>query len=730
MLKRPTNLLARRDPCRVIFTAVIGAISLVATSVSGIAWAVTDFTANNGATWRFHDAGPSGLDTGSIRSIGNTLVDGFGNIFVEASAAVDEPFNGQMMRGFGLRLTGRDTLSSTNSVSLGGLLVARTIMFDQGEGTARFFDSFANTTGQPVSVAVSFGGALGYGGNGSATQSPITATSSGDANVSSADSWTVSATSAASRRPIGTVMGSPAPFSGALAGTGNQERNPFATPMATSGHEANFHGYIHRFTVPAGQTRSLAQFVHAGAPGDSAGVQSYLASAAGSPNFAGLNRAELCSLANWDLAALAGAPSCGSAVSLPMPAPVAAREPVTTSPYDVTGQTIADLQADMEAGITTSEEITQAYLDRIAVYDSGPFAFHAWITVASDALAQARAADAARAAGQTGDLLGIPVGIKDLYDTADMPTTGGTKALEGWRPHADSTAVARLRQAGAVILGKTNLSEFANSGSYSESGYGQVWNGLYPSKTSFGSSGGSAVAVATSMAAGTMGTQTGVSLYAPSTGASLTTFRGTDGMTSCAGVMPLTWGQDHCGPIAKTVTDLSYILNAVTGTDPLDIFTVRAAADSRRPADWTAALRTTALAGKRVGFIPGSFTSAFADDGTGEAVMAHFADLEAAGATMVSMNPPPGGGSSPGGSRSIEGWAQYIDLQEDFPFADGNGVLASPKVLAWNQRSSAGTTARMTAAQIDARFGWGTGANAQQLTAAQPAGIAGTATGG
>ena len=150
--------------------------------------------------------------------------------------------------------------------------------------------------------------------------------------------------------------------------------------------------------------------------------------------------------------------------------------------------------ADMAAGLTTSVAITRAYLDRIAAYDEGPFGFHAYITVAKDALAQAAAADARRAAGEKGDLLGIPVNVKDLYDTKDMPTTDGTLALEGWQPKRDAFQVEKLRAAGAIILGKGNLSEFANSGSYSESGYGMVWNAFKPSKTSLGSSGGPAVA--------------------------------------------------------------------------------------------------------------------------------------------------------------------------------------------------------------------------------------------
>ena len=193
---------------------------------------------------------------------------------------------------------------------------------------------------------------------------------------------------------------------------------------------------------------------------------------------------------------------------------------------------------------------------------------------------------------------GEPIALKDLYDTKDMPTSGGTLALKDWEPKRDAWQVEKLREAGAVIIGKANLSEFANSGSFSESGFEQTWNALYPSKTSFGSSGGSATAVAADLAAAAMGTQTGVSLYAPSTGASLTTFRGTDGLTSTNGVMPLTWATDYAGPIAKSVTDVASMLDATatqaTGNNPEDLLTSRVD-NSKRPVEWKSALKADAL---------------------------------------------------------------------------------------------------------------------------------------
>ncbi|WP_050180627.1 amidase [Domibacillus robiginosus] len=659
--------------------------------------AVTNVPASNNATWQIQDAAPPGLDTGSIRALSQSQVQGFGNIFVKVSTTPEPRLNGEMMRGFGLQFDGKDTFETTQAVNLGGIHITREVKVATGSNWTRFFDTFTNTSKKAVIVDVSFGGALGYGAG--SNHAAIKSTSDGNQNIDKDDTWSLMATSDTRQRPVGVVIGK----SGSLERMGNQERNPFDTPMAESGNESNFFGFVDSLTIKPGETKSLARFVLAGTTGATAEEKAVkeLISLSSNPDFSDLSTEEICSLDNWNVSKLSGleAKACPSVNHLNTPPPGKTVEPYTTSRYDVVNKSIAEMQRDMEKGVTTSEEITRAYLDRIAVYDSGQFGFNAFIHVADDAIKQAKAADRARKKGENGELLGIPIAIKDLFDTKDMPTTGGTLALEGWQPDSDAYQVAKLRESGAVLIGKTNLSEFANSGGYSESGWGQVWNALYPSKTSFGSSGGSAVAVAASMAAGSLGTQTGVSLYAPSVGASLTTFRGTDGMASTSGVIPLTWGQDYAGPIARTVTDLAYLLNATTGTDPLDMLTTEA--DSHRPDDWTAYLDENSLAGKRIGYIPSSFVSSYADDGTGEAAMEHFADIEAAGGTMVEMKSPPGGGSSPGGSRNIEGWARYIELHNDFPYKDGNTVLASPRVLPYNQQQLRDTP-RMTSSQVDA----------------------------
>ena len=342
--------------------------------------------------------------------------------------------------------------------------------------------------------------------------------------------------------------------------------------------------------------------------------------------------------------------------------------------YDVVEKTIAQLRAHMEAGIVTSREITQAYLDRIEFYDRGQFGFNAYEIVADDAIQQAVAADAARKRGRSGPLLGIPIAVKNLFDTFDMPTTNGSFTFEGFLPARDGFQVARLREAGAVIIGKAALEEYATSGHYSNDAWGQVWNVFNPSKSALASSGGSASALAASMAAAALGSQTGDSLYAPASGASLVTLRGTDGLESGTGVMPLVWLTDFGGAMTRSVSDLADMLNIVTAVDPDDPET--SAPGRRVPADWRSTLDANALRDKRIGYIPSTWVDPFGTTGTTDAEKVALKFIEEAGATIVEMGTTVGGTDTPpappaptfekrdggsGGNIRAEGWRQYID---------------------------------------------------------------------
>ena len=664
------------------------------------ATAVTDVTTPGGASFTIHDAYRPGLDTGSIRSLSGSRVEGFGNVFLDVDGG-EGRMNGQMLRGFGI--TADDGgFESTRSVLLDGVQVARTL--DVVGESLRFLDTFTNTTGGPLTVDVSFGGSLGSGtGRNAGT---IVDTSDGATTLEIEDVWLTSAPAGDGVRPVGIVVGH------GVDALGDQQAGPFTAPYEPTGSRANHPGFVHSLTIAPGESQSLLSYVVAGS--DEAGALDALTATtrtlAEEPDVDGLDQPALCSVVNFDLSDDA---ACATAGLLAQPTAelttLASEAASTTAGYDVTGATIAQLQADLRAGRTTSVELTRAYLDRIEAYDDGALGFRSFITVADDALEQAAAADAARAAGADSDLLGIPVALKDLYDTADMPTTGGTLALEGYRPAADAWQVARLREAGAVMIGKTNLSEFANSGSMSESGFMQTWNALYPSKTSHGSSGGSGTAVAADLAAAAMGSQTGVSLYAPSTSAGLATFRGTDGLSSTSGVMPLTWAQDYAGPMAKTVTDLAFLLDATstrsTGNNPDDLLTARVD-NTLRPESFTAGLDDGALDGAVLGVIPGSFVStAISGDPTGPAARESLELLAAqAGATVVEIPEPPSFERAPGGNRGAEGWERYIAEQTAFPYADGDELLSSPLVLPYNQRER--DTEPMTDEEVEAYLDW------------------------
>jgi amidase len=696
--------------------------SLAASAVTMIigaapASAISTYTAADGVAWTVNDSRRPGLDTGSIRNIAGSRAEAMGSLFVHVDSSPAPRMNDQMLRGFGLEPTGTGSYVSTQSVRLGDVLVTRKLDLTSTSGTASFFDTFTNTSTKPLTLDASFGGSLGYGDPATTptTAGTVSATSSGDAAIDSSDTWASATTqsvtnrdgSVTAYRPTGIVTGD------GVTHVGNQQLDPFTSTYSTTGSASNNPGFVHELTLQPGETASLLQYVVTGAPGDQTAIATTAAGLAAAPAIGSLSVDEVCTIANWDLTDLPGfdAATCAGAEPLKLPAAPAATPEVKSSvAYDVTGKTIAQLQADLTAGKVTSVQLTKAYLDRITAYDGGQLGFHAFITVAKTAVAQAMAADKARAAGKTGDLLGVPIAIKDLYDTKDMPTTGGTRALKDWQPGEDAWQVAKLREAGAVIIGKTNLSEFANSGSFSESGFQQTWNALYPSKTSFGSSGGSAVAVATSMAAAAMGTQTGVSLYAPSTGASLSAFRGTDGLASTGGVMPLTWATDYAGPIARNVTDLASLLDATatrkTGNDPADIITDRVEA-SLRPTEWKAALDKGALQGKVLGYLPAAFQSQqVTDDGTGAQALADVkAAIEAAGGTLVPISgspTAPAAASYPTtGNLGAEGWYQYMETKRPntFPYATPGDLLTNKANLPYNVSSSYNNT-RYDAASV------------------------------
>ncbi|OUE18102.1 Glutamyl-tRNA(Gln) amidotransferase subunit A [Clavibacter michiganensis] len=303
---------------------------------------------------------------------------------------------------------------------------------------------------------------------------------------------------------------------------------------------------------------------------------------------------------------------------------------------------VADAVALLEAGSTTSVELTRAYLARIDAYDDDAQGkgLQAVITTNPDALATAAALDAERAAGTIrGPLHGVPIVVKDNHATADMPTTVGSAALRDYRTTADSTAVARLRAAGAIILAKTNMSEFAWHGTYTlSSARGRTANPYDRSWSASGSSGGTAAAVAAAYAPAGLGTDSCGSILGPAAHQSLVGFRPTMGLTSTAGILPLSPRQDVSGPMTTTVADAALLTEVLAGSDPADPLTE--IADQQDTDAYVAGLSTTALAGKRIGWVRWDIPEDPERPGLAEttAVMEQAVrDLEAQGAEVVEV---------------------------------------------------------------------------------------------
>src|SRR5213596_1624184 len=248
-----------------------------------------------------------------------------------------------------------------------------------------------------------------------------------------------------------------------------------------------------------------------------------------------------------------------------------------TQSFPLEEATAAQLQEWMTAGRYTSRQITEMYLHRIDEIDRGGPSLHSVSEINPDALSIADALDAERrTSGPRGPLHGVPVLIKDNIDTADrMLTTAGSFALEKTRPAKDAGVVERLRAAGVVILGKTNLSEWANFRStHSSSGWsgrgGQVKNPYALDRNPCGSSSGTGAAIAANLAAIGIGTETDGSIVCPSSANGIVGIKPTLGLVSRAGVVPIAHSQDTAGPMTRTVTDAAIMLNVLAGIDTRD----------------------------------------------------------------------------------------------------------------------------------------------------------------
>ncbi len=307
------------------------------------------------------------------------------------------------------------------------------------------------------------------------------------------------------------------------------------------------------------------------------------------------------------VAALKAVPSSGSA-QIPGGTPLALQMPFP----ELEEATIADLRGALDTRQLSVRELAEMYLARIEAIDQDGPRLNSIIEVNPEALSIAETLDAELGStGARGPLHGIPVVIKDNIDTADqMLTTAGSLALVGSRPRQDAFVAQRLREAGAVLLGKTNLTEWANFRSiHSASGWsgrgGQCRNPYALDRSPCGSSSGSAAAVAASLAAASVGTETDGSIVCPSSACSVVGIKPTVGLTSRAGVIPIAHSQDTIGPHGRTVADAAALLGVMAGSDPRDPMTAEAA--NRAEADYTRFLDPNGLRGARIGVARASY---------------------------------------------------------------------------------------------------------------------------
>ncbi|WP_409266572.1 amidase [Massilia sp. BHUDP2] len=302
---------------------------------------------------------------------------------------------------------------------------------------------------------------------------------------------------------------------------------------------------------------------------------------------------------------------------------------------------VHEQQAQMAAGKLTSSSLVQQYLARIAVVDKAGPRLNSVIETNPDALKIAAEMDRERASGRLrGPLHGIPVLLKDNIATADrMSTSAGSLALDGVRAVKDAHVVTLLRNAGAVIIGKTNLSEWANMRSTkSVSGWsgrgGQTKNPYALDRNTSGSSSGSGAAAAASLATLTVGTETDGSIVSPSSSCGIVGIKPTLGLLSRSGIIPIAHSQDTAGPMTRSVADAALMLAAMAGPDPDD----KATADSKsRVADYAAALRLDGLKGKRIGVARNFFGS---NDAVDAIIEKELAVLRSQGATLVDVKVP------------------------------------------------------------------------------------------
>ena len=312
---------------------------------------------------------------------------------------------------------------------------------------------------------------------------------------------------------------------------------------------------------------------------------------------------------------------------------------VSIADFDVMEKSITELSDALESGQVTSQDLVKLYLARIDAYDQRGPALNAVIVINPDVIADAVERDEQRSSGSVlGPLHGIPVLIKDNYDIANMPTTAGTIGLATSIPPDDAFQVRRLRDAGAIILGKTNMHELARGITTVSSFAGQTRNPYDPTRNPGGSSGGTGAAIGASFAAVGMGSDTCGSIRIPSSHHALVGLRGTRGLASGDGIIPLSTTQDIGGPLARSVEDLALTLDATVGFDPSDPTT--ALSQGNIPPTYTAFLDEDGLQGARIGSLMPLMGADGAERPVRDVIEAAADTMAEHGATVVEVEAP------------------------------------------------------------------------------------------
>jgi amidase len=694
------------SPARARAAIGLGLVPAAALTLSTLdVHAVTRLPSADGQFWDVQDTSPWAQDSGGIATGGRANpFNGFGYLKIrvrDGSGATLVP--NQYLRGFGLAHDGGERFDSITPVLDGGILIARAIYAPKETDYLRYVDRYTNTTSDARAIDVAWGGASGAFEDGGLMT--VATTSNGDRRIDLTDTFVTVMQNArrapnplagpSGHGPSAHVLGNRA--AGLLTAVGDMYANPFTDRWP--GYDPAHIGYVFTLRIPPGATLALMTFVVKGlsevydprggfpipivdglvapkfeapyagpdpkipAPGSEiARVTAIARRLVTEPDLRGLTPLQRAQIANWETATGPGRDAARA--------------------FTVVEKTAPEVADALARGDVTTVDVIEAYLARLATYDRHGPTLRSMLALNRGVVADARRLDAERAAGRPrGPLHGIPVAFKDNIDVLGMPTTGGSLALAGHEPRLDSRVAAGMRRAGAVFLGKANLDEFPFGDFGISTVGGTIGNAYDPTLSTAGSSGGTAVAVSSSLVTLGFGTDTCNSLSNPASFASLATIRTTRGLTSRAGVMPLNPYNDAVGPIARSVRELALVLDAVTGSDPADEAT--AEADQHAGGSFTAALDANALDGARIGVMRQLFAGVTGEREAAATMEKVVAELRAAGANVVDVGIAGldeqyrrARGSAPGSLE--DGWNTYLSRGA----APGERVLTIEQLLA------------------------------------------------